>query len=157
MNLEKCFNSPESFLFARLRENDHIQALYTRDAHDAIVCAPRVNRHNRAFAPALGIWQILAQVGTTLLVGVERTPCGAIPGVSCSNDATIETLDMTKGHWCHSGASSETHPCESDGDWTPCLGDVSAANDSDGYCMPGYRGVRCEICDSSPDHPQYFE
>ena len=68
----------------------------------------------------------------------------------------MATLNLTAGNWRHSSATIETHNCKSDGSWTPCRGGDDAGADGDGYCEPGYRGPRCELCDG-PAHTQYFD
>eukprot|EP00966_Prymnesium_polylepis_P042859 995896-Prymnesium_polylepis.1 len=76
----------------------------------------------------------------------ECTKCSAVRGVSCAADTTIETLNLTSGYWRHSSATKQTHLCKSDGSWTPCIGGHAAGAHGDGYCAPGYRGPRCELC-----------
>ena len=87
----------------------------------------------------------------------ECTLCSAIHGVSCASNATLNTLNLTVGYWRHSLSTSETHFCKFNGDWTPCLGGIDAADDGDGYCALGYRGPRCELCDSTNEYSHYFD
>jgi len=68
----------------------------------------------------------------------------------------MATLNMTARNWRHSTATRDTHLCKTDGSWTPCLGGDDAGFEGDGYCAPGYRGPRCELCDG-PAHSRYFD
>jgi hypothetical protein len=84
-------------------------------------------------------------------------PCGSLVGVTCSSNATIESLNLTQGYWRHSADALQTYSCRSEygaQDWTPCEGGVLPGNDGDGYCKRGYRGPRCELCNASS---QYFD
>ena len=84
------------------------------------------------------------------------TLCDAIPGVRCGSNATIASLNMTVGHWRHSTATVVTYRCKWDGSWTPCSGGAYVGAEGDGYCAPGYRGPRCELCDG-PAYARYFD
>ena len=86
----------------------------------------------------------------------ECTRCSAIRGVGCATDTTIETLNLTSGYWRHSNATTQTHLCKSDGSWTPCVGGNDAGAHGDGYCAPGYRGLRCELC-TGPAYSKHFD
>jgi hypothetical protein len=86
----------------------------------------------------------------------ECTACDSVQGISCGLDTTTATLNLTRGYWRHSAATIETHYCKSDGSWSPCLGGGDAGHEGDGYCAPGYRGPRCELC-GGPASTQYFD
>ena len=80
----------------------------------------------------------------------------AAHGVSCGSNTTVATFNLTSGYWRHSVLTMETWRCKSNGDWTPCRGGADAGTDGDGYCQPGYRGPRCEIC-AGPAYSKYFD
>ena len=86
----------------------------------------------------------------------DCTACGSVKGISCGLDTTTATLNLTRGYWRHSTITVETHYCKSDGSWSPCLGGGNAGHEGDGYCAPGYRGPRCELCDG-PAYSRYFD
>eukprot|EP00966_Prymnesium_polylepis_P073398 1704114-Prymnesium_polylepis.1 len=71
----------------------------------------------------------------------------------------MATLNLTHGFWRLSTATSETHYCRSNGGWSPCRGGVDAGHEGDGYCKPGHRGPRCELCSPAAgesEHSRYF-
>ena len=84
--------------------------------------------------------------------------CGAIQGVVCGTDAVITTFLLTAGHWRHANTSMEIWRCKfASGGWSPCYGGDDAGFEGNGYCAPGYRGPRCEVCDSPDDNSEYFD
>mmetsp|Transcript_34887 Transcript_34887/g.96345 ORF Transcript_34887/g.96345 Transcript_34887/m.96345 type:complete len:1229 (-) Transcript_34887:3353-7039(-) len=86
------------------------------------------------------------------------TPCNeALPGVMCGLNATLDTLMLMHGYWRHSAAALQTWRCKRSGSWSPCHGGVDAGNEGDGYCAAGYRGPRCELCNSTSDYSHYFD
>ena len=88
-------------------------------------------------------------------LATECTTCDVIPGVRCGSNATIATLNLTAGYWRHSRRTLQALRCKSDGGWSPCQGGADLGGDGDGYCMPGHRGPRCELCDG-PEYSRYF-
>ena len=82
--------------------------------------------------------------------------CDTIRGVSCGSDTTTRTLNLTHGYWRHSDATLQTWRCLSSGSWSPCRGGVDAGNNGSNYCVAGYRGPLCEVCDG-PEHTKYFD
>eukprot|EP00966_Prymnesium_polylepis_P204139 4728751-Prymnesium_polylepis.1 len=66
-------------------------------------------------------------------------------GVSCQNNASIETLVIERQHWRLSPTTLKIWRCKSIGDWSPCLGGVEAGDDGAGYCESGYHGAKCEL------------
>ena len=94
---------------------------------------------------------------------LECTLCTVVLGTSCRLNATLATLNLTESYWRHSNATNQTWACIVSGGWSPCRGGVDAGHEGDGYCAPGYRGPRCEMCMSagSSDGPaltaRYFD
>jgi hypothetical protein len=86
----------------------------------------------------------------------ECTSCGALPGVSCIANSTIETLQLERGHWRHSTATTKTYTCRSSFTWSPCRGGSENTTDHNAYCAAGYHGPRCELC-NGPAHSRYFD
>ena len=83
--------------------------------------------------------------------------CGSLPGVRCSANATLKTLELESGYWRHSEATIQTVRCREDDGWTPCSGGIDAGDDGDGYCAAGYHGPRCELCVGTTDYSRYFD
>eukprot|EP00966_Prymnesium_polylepis_P044096 1022501-Prymnesium_polylepis.1 len=65
-------------------------------------------------------------------------------------------LTLKVGYWRHSTVTLQTHSCPIAEGWTPCRGGIDAGHEGDGYCAPGHRGLRCEVCDA-PTHAKYFD
>jgi hypothetical protein len=84
------------------------------------------------------------------------TLCSDFMGVTCASDATIGTINLTRGYWRHSATTVTTYRCEVSGEWSPCFGGGNVGLKGDGYCVTGYRGPRCEICDG-PTYSRYFD
>ena len=64
---------------------------------------------------------------------------------------------LNKRYWRHSTATLKVYRCKVSEDWSPCSGGGDAGVDGDGYCAPGSRGPRCELCNSTADYDRYFE
>ena len=76
-------------------------------------------------------------------------------GVECPWNTTIATLVLRPGYWRHSTAVPNALECKhADSSRTPCMGGADAGLDGDGYCRPGLRGPRCELC---VDDNAYFD
>jgi hypothetical protein len=76
-------------------------------------------------------------------------------GVECPWKTTIATLVLRPGYWRHSTAVPNALECKhADSSRTPCMGGADAGLDGDGYCRPGLRGPRCELC---VDDNAYFD
>ena len=86
----------------------------------------------------------------------ECSSCETMRGVRCDTNATVATLNLTKGYWRHSKATREVWPCKRNGGWSPCFGGDDAGVDGVGYCAPGYHGPRCELCDG-PTQSMHFD
>lgn len=84
-------------------------------------------------------------------------PCDAVPGVDCGWNTRLATLNLTRQYWRHSDGTNQTWRCKSAGGFSPCLGGADAGDEGDGYCAPGYRGLRCELCVNTDDAPKYFD
>ena len=84
------------------------------------------------------------------------TQCSNSLAFDCPWNATTETLNLTWRHWRHSPSTRETWACKRSDDWSPCRGGADAGVDGGGYCEPGYRGPRCELCDG-PAYSTYFD
>ena len=70
---------------------------------------------------------------------------------------TLETVVLEAGYWRHSTATGKVLRCRSDGSWSPCLGGGDAGSDGDGYCAEGFRGPRCELCNTTTEYSQHFD
>eukprot|EP00966_Prymnesium_polylepis_P331731 7387302-Prymnesium_polylepis.1 len=110
----------------------------------------------------------------------ECVACIEKQGITCSFNSTIETVNLTQQYWRESAADSkvlseclahhldtcfvclaghststmEIWRCKRSGSWSPCEGGSDAGGDGTGYCAAGYRGPRCELCDSAT---RYFD
>ncbi|KAL1515069.1 hypothetical protein AB1Y20_004134 [Prymnesium parvum] len=85
----------------------------------------------------------------------ECEPCAGIYGVTCRDNATIETLDVWRGHWRLSPYSLNVVKCASSqdgGTLSPCAGGADAGVDGGGYCRPEFKGPRCELCTSETEY-----
>jgi hypothetical protein len=81
-------------------------------------------------------------------------PC--LDVATCPLNATILSLDLLRGRWRHSPATTDVHICKSSGDWSPCRGGNDAGVEGDGYCAKDYRGPRCELCDGQA-YSKFFD
>eukprot|EP00966_Prymnesium_polylepis_P254360 5878141-Prymnesium_polylepis.1 len=73
-------------------------------------------------------------------------PCSTVRGISCRSNTSMATLTLNRHFWRHSTATLQTWLCQSNAGWSPCVGGADASDDGIGYCAPGYRGPRCELC-----------
>ena len=81
-------------------------------------------------------------------------PCPA--NAICINDATLDAIQLRKGFWRLSPASSMIYACRghSAGEQGPqCVGGVAADKPSPHtYCAESHKGPRCEVCTPSRHH-----
>lgn len=88
--------------------------------------------------------------------GSAALNCAACPGsATCAPNTTLATLNLTRNHWRLSPRSRQITACEQGAEGSACAGGTSSGIEGDGYCLPGHRGPRCQICDQSA-RKQFF-
>ena len=87
-------------------------------------------------------------VGTA---SVECLPC--LVNAICLANVTLETIDLDEQWWRLGPRSKELHRCDQNDEtkFTPCRGGNQSGADGSGYCLEGYRGPLCRLCNTSDE------
>ena len=90
----------------------------------------------------------------TTYVGTASVEClKCLDNAICLANVTLETIDLDEQWWRLGPRSKELHRCDQNDEtkFTPCRGGNQSGADGSGYCLEGYRGPLCRLCNTSDE------